>query len=252
MNTPFMPTQQSLALATSQIHRSRSLHELQNTFVRIAPQFVAADAYGFYLFDENMRIKEVKAQHANHNFLDEYENVRDDDPLFKNLVEKQRFTHSLALFEEREWQRQPLHDFLSRWGLDYSIEAPLVYDGKISGTLNFAIGGEDYFAETSLHTARFLCEEFNHSYKRILEHESLISKSSLPGQQGQGMENLGVRSREILELLLQGLNNRAMAGQLNISENTVRYHIKQIYRVFGVHNRAELACQVFQAKQKLN
>ena len=241
-----------LALAVSQIHRSRSLEQLQDTFLRIAPRFVEASAYGFYLFDENMQTLKVKAQHAEDAFLNEYEKLRADDPLFKDLVSRKSFTHSLALFDKQEWRQQPLHDFLSQWDLDYSIEAPLVFQGKVSGTLNFAIGGKDYFAPADLSTARFLCEEFNHCYGRILETVSLKNEVGHCTPDNTRLEALGARSREVLELLLQGLSNRCMAASLGISENTVRYHVKHIYLVFDVHNRTQLAHRLYQANSKLN
>lgn len=252
MNKSTWRSREPLALALSQIHRSRSIEELQDTFVRVAPQFINADAYGFYLFDEEMRTSTVITQFARRDFISEYEAFRDQDPLFINLVREQTFTHSLGLFDKGEWHRQPLHDFLTRWGLDYSIEAPLVYEGKINGTLNFAIGGGDYFAEDGLHAARFLCSEIDFCYRRIMESRQGDADRVGGQPPGQAVVQLGERSREILELLLKGMKNRAISSALHISENTVRYHIKQIYRVFKVHNRAQLAQSVYSANRKLN
>ena len=231
---------QQLALAVSQIHRSHSLEQLQKNFLSIAPRFVDAHAYGFYLFDDNMRTLKVKAQHAKAAFLNEYEQMRSMDPLFRDLVARKTFTHSLALYDRAEWRKQPLHDFLSQWDLDYSIEAPLIHEGKVSGTLNFAIGGDKYFAKDDLKLARFLCEEFSHCYSRILEFASLKKQGEARLQEKPGFSELGVRSQQVLQLILQGKNNRAMAMHLGISENTVRYHVKQLYRVFEVNNRAAL------------
>ncbi len=236
---------QQLALAVSQIHRSNSLEKLQKNFLSIAPRFVDAHAYGFYLFDDKMRTLKVEAQHAKVAFLNEYEEMRSEDPLFRDLVARKTFTHSLALYDRAEWRKQPLHDFLSQWDLDYSIEAPLIHDGKVSGTLNFAIGGEKYFAKEDLNMARFLCDEFSHCYSRILEYCSLKKQGDLRLQQIPEYSELGARSQQVLELILQGKNNRAMAMHLGISENTVRYHVKQLYRIFDVHNRAALVRRLF-------
>ena len=168
MNSFSIYKQQALALATSQIHRSRSLADLQKVFLAVAPQFVDADVYGLYLFDEKLEPMSVISHHAQHNFLSEYEKIRIEDPLFNYLRQEKKFTHSLDIFNQQDWLRQPLHNFLSRWGLDYSIEAPLIHNGHISGTLNFAIGGKKYFGKESLTAAQFLCNEFDLTYKRIV------------------------------------------------------------------------------------
>jgi DNA-binding CsgD family transcriptional regulator len=242
--------QQPLALATSQIHRSRSLNELQNAFLTIVPKFVDADAYGLYIFDENLETRTVISHQANHKFLAEYELIRQEDPLFKFLLQKRKFTHSLAMFNQSDWLRQPLHEFLSRWGLDYSIEAPLSHDGNISGTLNFAIAGNRYFAKENLATARFLCSEFDLAYKRILEFEQLKNELKKHGLAGNTMQKVPKRARQVLELLVSGLNNYAISERMGISENTVRHHVKHIYKILGVHNRAQLTKYVF--AEKLN
>ena len=59
---------------------------------------------------------------------------------------------------------------------------------------------------------------------------------------------LGARELEILELLLAGQRNRAIAKQLGISENTVKFHITKIFRKLGVTSRAEVVATVFEIR----
>ncbi|NKB37914.1 MAG: hypothetical protein GKR93_12230 [Gammaproteobacteria bacterium] len=234
-----------MALATSQIHRSRTLGELQQIFLNVVPRFVNADAYGLYLFDDKLQTSSLISHQANQDFLSEYEKIRSEDPLFNFLLNKKRFTHSLDIFDEKEWSRQPLHEFLTQWGLDYSIEAPLICDGRLKGTLNFALGGNRYFADESLIQAEFLCAEFEASYQRLDEIQKLKKELSNRSGRDTSYHELSRRGTEVLELLLCGNCNRAIADKLNISENTVRYHIKQIYEKFDVHNRAQLVKRVY-------
>lgn len=233
-------TQQPLALATSQIHRSRSIDELQKIFLSVTPKFVNADAYGFYMFDDKLKTRTITSHQADQKFLLEYEKIRREDPLFNHLLKKKKFTHSLDMFNQRDWMQQPLHEFLSRWGLDYSIEAPLTHEGNILGTLNFAIGGSKYFAKESIVAARFLCNEFDAAYKRILETEKLQNSLAKFEVNDILLKKIPKRAQQVLELLVSGLNNHAISENLNISENTVRHHIKYIYKTLGVHNRAQL------------
>jgi len=51
------------------------------------------------------------------------------------------------------------------------------------------------------------------------------------------------RQREILERLAQGLGNKAIAGQLGITERTVKYHLAELYGRLGAANRAEAVAQ---------
>ncbi len=47
------------------------------------------------------------------------------------------------------------------------------------------------------------------------------------------------RERELLSALAGGLTNQQMAAQLNISLNTVKFHLKNLYDKLGVSNRAQ-------------
>jgi DNA-binding CsgD family transcriptional regulator len=51
---------------------------------------------------------------------------------------------------------------------------------------------------------------------------------------------LSERERQVASLLLQGKTYRTIAGELSISENTVKYYVKNIYSKFGIQSRAEL------------
>jgi DNA-binding NarL/FixJ family response regulator len=51
--------------------------------------------------------------------------------------------------------------------------------------------------------------------------------------------NLGGRDLEVLQHLVAGQRNRSIAGALNISENTVKFHVGNIFRKMGVSSRTE-------------
>jgi len=64
----------------------------------------------------------------------------------------------------------------------------------------------------------------------------------LPTQDQSDMylvEELTKREREVLELLAEGLSNRSIAVQLEISEHTVKYHVNAILRKLGAQSRTE-------------
>lgn len=59
---------------------------------------------------------------------------------------------------------------------------------------------------------------------------------------GAGREaGLSVREQEVLRLLSRGDTNKEIAEALEISENTVKAHLKSVLRKLGVSNRVEAA-----------
>jgi DNA-binding NarL/FixJ family response regulator len=56
-----------------------------------------------------------------------------------------------------------------------------------------------------------------------------------------GSDDLSDRERELLSLLARGKQYKEIADQLGISTDTVRSHIRRIYRKLHVHSRTEAA-----------
>lgn len=65
------------------------------------------------------------------------------------------------------------------------------------------------------------------------------AKSSLTGSQKAVIQSLTDHEREILELLAQGLSNKAIAARLYLSVLTVEGHLANIYSRLDVHSRTE-------------
>lgn len=49
------------------------------------------------------------------------------------------------------------------------------------------------------------------------------------------------RERELMMLIARGMQNKNIAHELKISENTVRAHIGNIMRKYRLHNRTQIA-----------
>lgn len=62
--------------------------------------------------------------------------------------------------------------------------------------------------------------------------------------------SLSTREEEVLDLLARGLPNAELATALNVSENTVRFHLKNIYEKLNVTNRTEAVAWHFQQKRQ--
>jgi DNA-binding CsgD family transcriptional regulator len=53
------------------------------------------------------------------------------------------------------------------------------------------------------------------------------------------VEPLTVREQQVLELLAEGLPNKAIAARLGISDQTVKFHVASISAKLGASNRTE-------------
>jgi DNA-binding NarL/FixJ family response regulator len=53
--------------------------------------------------------------------------------------------------------------------------------------------------------------------------------------------DLTARQREILEMVVEGLSNAEIAGQLYLSESTIKQHLRSAYKELGVRNRTQAA-----------
>jgi len=78
-----------------------------------------------------------------------------------------------------------------------------------------------------------LCTHFFRHYSRELDIS--YAKELL-----QAKYMLSDREIEVVELLVQGLTNQNISYQLHISVNTVKSHVKRIYKKLGVSNRLQL------------
>jgi DNA-binding NarL/FixJ family response regulator len=83
---------------------------------------------------------------------------------------------------------------------------------------------------------------------KLLTEFAAISKSADERPQ-MPSPRLTDREMEVLRLVAQGLNNRDIAKQLFISENTVKNHIRNILEKLHLHSRMEAV--VYAVREKM-
>lgn len=89
--------------------------------------------------------------------------------------------------------------------------------------------------------------------KRIAQGEVILSDSIknllLERQSSQSpLDSLTDREIDVLRLVATGLSNKQIAGQLFISEETVKVHIRNLLRKLNVHSRVAATVLYFEHK----
>ncbi len=80
----------------------------------------------------------------------------------------------------------------------------------------------------------------------------LLTRYANVEQIGSHESHLTTREVEILDLLCKGTQNKLIAHRLNLSENTIKAHVRNIYRKLHVRNRTEAALRCFDGPQSRN
>jgi DNA-binding NarL/FixJ family response regulator len=68
-----------------------------------------------------------------------------------------------------------------------------------------------------------------------------------PRREEAQLPRLTRRETELLGLVADGLSNKAIAQALSVSENTVKYHVRNILQKLGVQNRTEAVAHALRA-----
>lgn len=82
--------------------------------------------------------------------------------------------------------------------------------------------------------------------------ERLVGNVLTNGQrrpQGGHSDELTIREMQILDLICIGKQNKVIAARLELSENTVKVHVRNIFRKLKVRNRTEAVSRYFAPKR---
>lgn len=138
---------------------------------------------------------------------------------------------------------------------EYPALQHLMEGQRISGVLPLSLNLEVFLAGIEL-----LAKGGEHFPSMLLRRSQPANDSGVVmkrprGDNGPALEEAGrirltIREVEILDLVCRGTQNKRIAGALQLSENTVKAHIRNIYKKMQVRNRTEAASQHFSGQTK--
>jgi Response regulator containing a CheY-like receiver domain and an HTH DNA-binding domain len=85
--------------------------------------------------------------------------------------------------------------------------------------------------------SRGLATKILGEFTRHLQHDEAAALNK---------EDLTEREKDVLRLVAEGATNRDIASQLNVTENTIKYHLKNILDKLHLRNRAQAAAYAIQ------
>jgi two-component system, NarL family, response regulator YdfI len=122
-----------------------------------------------------------------------------------------------------------------------AIQAPRAIDSDLPGAPRGTLQGvlPVCASETEIRSAiAAVAQGLLVLHPDIVEHAAM--PTTMPQAAGDAMEPpLSPREAEILNLLAAGLGNKEIAGQLKISEHTVKFHVTSIFNKLSASTRAE-------------
>lgn len=83
--------------------------------------------------------------------------------------------------------------------------------------------------------------------RRLIEQFRAREEHAAPARDLSALDDLTDREREVLVLVARGLTNGEIAGQLFLSEGTVKTHVKRIFAKLALHDRAQAVIIAYEA-----
>lgn len=166
------------------------------------------------------------------------------DKTGKGLLEMSEFLHRkhpraaiCAIVDSLEGTTEALRDMIDNQALKGVIPASLQFDLFMS-VIDVLLKGGEHFPAALISRIRNGPEQTVQS----------VVKEKAPILDTGGSSNLTARELEILEMICEGVQNKNIAFRLSLSENTVKVHVRNIYKKMRVRNRTEATYLYFKQK----
>jgi DNA-binding CsgD family transcriptional regulator len=165
-----------------EIQRAVSAEEVRAAYHHTVGEVLRADGIGFYKFTRP-GLPADASSNLGASFMQAYEaEGRHDDPVLEAVTEHVLPADSHNMVREQRWRDSAARAVLLRENLGYSLQAPILQDGELAGTINFARGVDlEGFSLVDLTTARFVSEHLGLALERARRFEVAGDRAALLG-----------------------------------------------------------------------
>jgi two-component system vancomycin resistance associated response regulator VraR len=138
----------------------------------------------------------------------------------------------LTVFEDTESIRQALQSGAAGYILKH------VSREKLIETIKRVFNGETVIDQSIFHQ---IVDDYTRLSKKVAEKRKAPLRENI--------EELTPREQEILQHLVKGLTNKEISSATNLAVDTVKTHLRNIFRKFGVKNRTQAITQAMKLSQ---
>lgn len=240
-------------------YKSDIVGQIAFSMLKVCSKYIEADSYSFYLYD-NLYIPIANFfPHEEYPELDSMPMTR-STPIVDYMRKNNSAVGSLIPEVREIWENSMLYSILKHRGLKYFLAGPLIHNGVWFGSINLSRKNGE-FTKQELEQLDFLSSvivAFFESSEVLLKKGSIISiEPSDSGMEKLMIHNLNYdridinklmltnREEELVKEIASGKTYKEIAQKMCISVNTVKYHVKNIYRKAGASSKARMLRELY-------
>ena len=218
--------------------------DFQQESLKLINSLLVLKSSAFFLVDPNMSHRGL----VTHNLAQEDDNLYQNrymhmDPLNPKLHEQggETVVHMDSIMTPQVISQLVYYqDFLRPLNYRYGADIFFRAEGKISAVITLLRAqSQGDFAQDELTLLRKLQPFLEYTLHTVYLPRRLAERATI-----EARHQLTHRQLDVLELVVSGASNKAIAQELNLGLATVKTHLQHIYHKTGVSSRTELLSQV--------
>jgi DNA-binding CsgD family transcriptional regulator len=234
------------------IAESRSVQALGSACCTAITTVTGSPTVGLYLLKSD-EPQLLDSRHVPEGFLEDYKRgLSKSDPMLDQVLNAGGIVDGFSLLGSYGWPRSPSFQLLRDWGFTYNMCGPLRVEDKVIGVFYTATRDAAPYTPLLRERMGMLCRAGSLALTNMMNVGSVESdiRVDVPVRRlpvtlsaTELHAKLPPRSAEVAFRVCRGQTNKEIAREMSISDHTVKEHIANLCRRFGVHNRTGLvAC----------
>ncbi|MBD2535138.1 LuxR family transcriptional regulator [Nostoc flagelliforme FACHB-838] len=230
----------TLAALIEKVTNASSVNQLCGHYMDAAGKLFGSQHWGIYIHGLVGQQGTIYLKGLPDSFIDYYSTVGAAiDKVMEYVVSHHAPAHEQLIFTEVAWKQSELYQIGCGKIYDHEhiMTGPIVGEGRLIGTVQFArTSGTPAYNTQDLLQLSAICAHISAKLALLRsENELFLPKIEIC---------LTARELQIAALVGKGLTNAEIAGQLWISQNTVKQTLKRIFRKLDVSARAEMVARL--------